>query len=342
MMTISVCMIMKNEEKVLARCLDSLKGIADEIIIVDTGSTDSSKQIASGYTDKIYDFEWIQDFSAARNYAFSKASMDYIYSADADEVLDEENRDRFIALKRTLPADVEIVQMNYANQLRFNTTYNYDTELRPKLYKRLRTFRWEEPVHESVVLNPVIYDSDITIIHMPEASHASRDFATFLNVIKTKGGLSPKLYEMYARELFIAGEDRDFEDAFDYFAAVAEKEEYNERQRKLCECVLVKCYYLKKHVTGLMKYSLRNIADGKGSSEVCYILGEYFLELGDYKEASIWYYNAAYETECELNIHYGGDYPLQKLVQCYHLLGNSEQEEYFRTLYENWSIENKR
>ena len=66
-------MIVKNEEKLLARCLDSVAGLMDEIIIVDTGSSDKTKEIAARYTDKIYDFEWIDDFSAARNFAFSKA-----------------------------------------------------------------------------------------------------------------------------------------------------------------------------------------------------------------------------------------------------------------------------
>ena len=67
-MTISVCMIVKNEEKNLADCLNCLQDIADEIIIGDTGSTDSTKTIASKYTDKVYDFEWIDDFAAARNF----------------------------------------------------------------------------------------------------------------------------------------------------------------------------------------------------------------------------------------------------------------------------------
>ena len=86
--TVSLCMIVKNEEKILARCLDSIGDLADEIIIVDTGSRDRTKEIAARYTDKIYDFQWIRDFAAARNFAFSKAACDYIYSADADEVLD--------------------------------------------------------------------------------------------------------------------------------------------------------------------------------------------------------------------------------------------------------------
>ncbi len=338
MITISVCMIVKNEEEVLARCLDSLKGIADEIIIVDTGSTDNTKKIAAGYTDRIYDFTWIHDFSAARNFAFEKATMDYIYCADADEVLDQENQERFKLLKQSLLPEIEIVQMKYANQLQFNTTYNFDIEYRPKLYKRLRTFRFVEPIHESVVLSPVIYDSDIVILHMPVSNHAGRDFDAFQRVIRQEGKLSGRLYEMYARELYIAGENQDFADAFPYFLHCSETEELGEQERKISECILTKCYLINKDVTGLMKYSLRNIADGKGSAEVCYNLGEYFFETGDYMEATIWYYNAANETNCELNIHYAGDYPLKRLAESYHHLGNVQQEEAFKELADNWNL----
>lgn len=99
MITISLCMIVKNEEPVLARCLDSVASMMDEIIIVDTGSTDRTKEIAAQYTSRIYDFTWCDDFSAARNYAFSLATMDYIYCPDADEYLDLENQRRFLRLK---------------------------------------------------------------------------------------------------------------------------------------------------------------------------------------------------------------------------------------------------
>lgn len=135
MIEISLCMIVKNEEKVLARCLDSIADLMDEIIIVDTGSTDSTKEIAARYTDQIYDFEWVEDFSAARNFSFSKATRDYIYAADADEVLDEENRQRFRELKELLLPEIEIVQMKYCNQLSQGTAYNFDEEYRPKLYR---------------------------------------------------------------------------------------------------------------------------------------------------------------------------------------------------------------
>ena len=126
MISISLCMIVKNEERVLERCLQSLQGLMDEIIIVDTGSTDRTKEIAKKYTDKIYDFTWIDDFSAARNFSFSKATKEYIYVADADEVLDQENYEKFKQLKQVLLPEIDIVQMYYSNQLEYNTTYNYD------------------------------------------------------------------------------------------------------------------------------------------------------------------------------------------------------------------------
>lgn len=341
MITISVCMIVKDEEKVLARCLDTLFDLVDEIIIVDTGSKDKTKQIAAKYTDKIYDFHWIHDFAAARNYSFSKATMDYIYVADADEVLEEDNRQQFLRLKQTLLPEIEIVQMKYANQLAYNTTYNFDIEYRPKLYKRLRSFHWIEPIHESVDLHPVTYDSEIVIHHKPINSHADRDFMTFQKVIKKDGRLSKKLYEMYARELYIAGAPKDFIEAYPYFSEFANQENCTERERKIYECILVKCGRLMKDYNCMMKYSLRNIADGKGSAEVCFELGEYFMELGDDKEATIWYYNAANETESELNLHYSGDYPLERLVRCFHNLGNQQQEEAFQELYESWNLENR-
>ena len=81
-------MIVKDEGMRLGACLDSLICIADEIIIVDTGSKDDTKAVAAQYTDKIFDYPWKNDFAAARNFAFSKATGDYVYSADADEVID--------------------------------------------------------------------------------------------------------------------------------------------------------------------------------------------------------------------------------------------------------------
>jgi glycosyltransferase involved in cell wall biosynthesis len=341
MITVSACLIVKNEEKVLARCLDCVQRVADEIIIVDTGSTDRTKEIASRYTNLIYDFKWVDDFSAARNFSFSKASMDYLYVVDADEIIEEEQIHNFLRLKETLLPEIEIVQMYYCNQLEFNTTYNFDKEYRPKLYKRVREFRFYDPLHEAVRLDPVIYDSEIEIVHKPLSNHAPRDFATYQKIIARGEKLSDKLRSMYARELFIAGEDRDFIDAYSYFYDTALHTTLELTELKQCQCVLARGARLQQKDQDFFKVCLKNVACGETSSEICFELGEYYLQNEDELEAILWYYNAAFETEAELNLHYQGDYPLDQLALCYHRLGNEEEALKYEKLRDEWKI-NKR
>ena len=335
MITISLCMIVKNEEAVLKRCLDSIADLMDEIIIVDTGSTDKTKEIAAQYTDKIYDFEWIQDFSAARNYSFSKATMDYIYVADADEVVDEENCQKFRILKEAMLPEIEMVQMLYCNQLEFGTTYNFDEEYRPKLYKRLREFVWVEPIHETVRITPIIYDSDIRIEHRPLSSHAGRDFAAFQRIFVKGDRLSKKLHNMYARELFITGEDKDFFEAVPVFELTMADTDRGLEEVKEAACVLARAYRLQGDLANFFKNAIKEVA-AESSSEICYELGEYYLNQEDYMEASIWYYNAAYETESILNIHCSGDWSLERLALCYRSLGNEEKAFEFEEQAKNW------
>ncbi len=85
MLPISVCIIAKNEEKNIDRCLSSLAPYGFEIVLVDTGSTDRTKELASKYTDKIFDFVWVDDFSAARNFSLDKATNNWIFMIDCDE-----------------------------------------------------------------------------------------------------------------------------------------------------------------------------------------------------------------------------------------------------------------
>lgn len=85
MLPISVCIIAKNEEKNIERCLSSLAPYGFEIVLVDTGSTDRTKELAQKYTDCIYDFSWVDDFSAARNFSLQKASHEWIFMIDCDE-----------------------------------------------------------------------------------------------------------------------------------------------------------------------------------------------------------------------------------------------------------------
>ena len=329
MITISLCMIVKNEEKILARCLDSVAPLMDEIIVVDTGSTDRTREIAAKYTDKIYEFEWIDDFSAARNFAFSKASMEYIYSADADEVLDQENQERFKLLKESLLPEIEIVQMKYANQLQFQTVYNFDEEYRPKLFKRKRDFVWEAPIHETVRLTPVVFDSDISILHMAEGSHAKRDIANFQKHCAAGYRLPKRLHNLYARELMMAGDADDFETAAAFFqASAADDQRDGEEVAEAC-CVAAKAARLCGDVVTFFKYTSKVIAE-EACSEICCELGLFYEDSGDLEEAAVWFYNAVYETQPILDLQTGGRKGLEGLIRCYEQLGCSDQADVYR------------
>lgn len=329
MITISLCMIVKNEEKILARCLDSIADLMDEIIIVDTGSTDATKEIAARYTDKIYNFTWIDDFSAARNFAFSKATQEYIYSADADEVVSEENRQRFRQLKAVLLPEIEIVQMKYGNQLQHGTVYNFDEEYRPKLFKRLREFVWVEPIHETVRLDPIVYDSDIVITHLPENNHAKRDLQTFAKQLARGYRLSKRLHNMYARELYLAGDAEDFAQAEKFFQeSVTDADRSADEMVEAC-CIVAKAARLMGDDCLFFKYVSKVIA-GEGCSEICCELGYFYEAAEDYEEASVWYYNAVYETTPVLSIAAGGAEALAGLVRCYEQMGLTEQAAFYR------------
>ncbi len=330
MITISLCMIVKNEEAILARCLDSIADLVEEVVIVDTGSTDRTRDIAARYTSRIYDFAWTDDFSAARNYAFSKAGMDYIYSADADEVLSPGNRERFRKMKASLLPEIEIVQMKYANQLRFSTVYNYDEEYRPKLFKRKRDFVWEAPIHETIRLTPVVYDSDIVIDHVPRESHAKRDLDNFYRHCSAGYRLPKRLHTMYARELFLAGDVEDLSRAMPFFMASAADAGRDQEEIAEACCVVSRAARLAGDAITFFKYASKVIAE-EACSEICCEMGHFYEDRQDLEEGAVWYYNAVYETSPILCVRSGNKEGLEGLIRCYEGLGNQEQAQVYRT-----------
>ena len=164
MPSISLCMIVKNEEMHIARCLDSVSELVEEIIIVDTGSADRTMEIASDYTSKIYSYPWKDDFSDARNYSFSKASMDYCMWMDADDVLEEIEKDKFLQLKQTLSSDVDVVMMKY------NTSFDEAGKpsfsyFRERWIRNCSKYRWIGVVHEVIPPSGNIVYSNIEFCH---------------------------------------------------------------------------------------------------------------------------------------------------------------------------------
>lgn len=146
MITISLCMIVKNEEAVLGRCLDTIHDLVDEINIIDTGSTDRTVEIAQQYTDRVFFFAWTGRFADARNESFRHATKDYILYLDADDVILDADREKLRQLKETLDPSVDSVSMYYdAGTDEFgNVTLRYR---RNRLVKRSMNYRWEGDCH---------------------------------------------------------------------------------------------------------------------------------------------------------------------------------------------------
>jgi len=117
-------MITKNEEKFLESCLSSVKSIVDEIIIVDSGSIDKTKEIAANFNAKIIDFKWDNDFSAARNESLKYATKDWIIVLDADEVVSGNDLEKIKRLTENKDVDgYKLIQRNYSGKGEFADDY---------------------------------------------------------------------------------------------------------------------------------------------------------------------------------------------------------------------------
>ena len=161
MASFSLCMIVRDEENVLERCLNSIAETVDEIVIADTGSIDRTKQIAAGFTDKIYDFHWQDDFAAARNFAFSKGTGDYLMWMDADDVLPEKEAQKLAELKTALdiqPYDTVMMPYDTAFDANGLPTFSY---YRERLLRNTPQARWAGRVHEVIQPFGTILHADI-------------------------------------------------------------------------------------------------------------------------------------------------------------------------------------
>ncbi|MBM5719932.1 tetratricopeptide repeat-containing glycosyltransferase family 2 protein [Listeria ivanovii] len=144
---ISICMIVKNEAHILRQSLASFRKFTEEIIIVDTGSTDETKKIAKEFTDFVYDFEWTGNFSDARNFAATKATGKWIMAIDADECLEEES---YLKLKKQLKLQNESIYMaqiiSFTGEKGRVTTTNH----MPRIYKNDGTICFRGVIHEQL------------------------------------------------------------------------------------------------------------------------------------------------------------------------------------------------
>ncbi len=223
MLPLSVCIIAKNEEKHIGECLKRLSSYGFEIVLTDTGSTDRTLAVAEKYTDRIYHFDWCDDFSAARNFCMEKASHDWILSLDCDEYIEKLDQ---AALGRCMEAHPDCAGriLIRSRFLRDGLT-SYEQTRVSRLADR-RYFHFTGAVHEQLERRDgaakTIYDAPVTILHVgydeteSDMREKSRRNIALLEAQLEKEGPDPYLYFQLGQSYRRLG---DAEKAFSSFDA---------------------------------------------------------------------------------------------------------------------------
>ena len=190
--TISCCMIVKNEEKNIGNCLTHIVPLVDEVVVVDTGSTDRTKEIAATFPKvKLYDFPWVNDFSKARNFANQQATGDWIFSLDADEVIESLDRGQLFPGHA-----IAFETRNYTNSAtwkgwRANTGESpleegigWFPSIKIRLFPNDKRIFWQYPVHE--VLEPSVYDLGLMRVKSEQPIHHTGKVCQDIDIEKGK------------------------------------------------------------------------------------------------------------------------------------------------------------
>lgn len=222
MYKLSLVMIVKNEEKHLSRCLESAKDIVDEIVLVDTGSTDKTKEIALSFGAKVYDFKWINDFSAARNYSIQKSSGDWNLILDADEYIMNDCRQEirdFINNNNAIGRIKRIDSFVRDGELQYSKTFI--SRLAPKsvFYKGKIHEQLDSPLPRKNINVEVGHDGYL------ETDKSERNLAILMDEFKEKPK-DPYILFQIANTLFVSGKNSEADYYFEEFYKYAPKNAY--------------------------------------------------------------------------------------------------------------------
>lgn len=207
---LSLCMIVRDCGDDLDKCLKSCYNIFDEIIIVDTGSKDNTKDVAYRYTNNVFDFAWIDDFAAARNFSFSKATSKYIMWLDSDDHITPQNYDKLLALKNK--------ELSKSRATSYVLRYNYGPSTRQwrrRIVVNTPNTKWLYPIHEIIDPNlknngvsVTINREDIEIDHniKPYEKRGDRNLRILEKAITGKYRDNPRIIFYLAREYYYRDE----------------------------------------------------------------------------------------------------------------------------------------
>lgn len=324
-------MIVKNEQEDLPKCLEAVKQFVDEIIIVDTGSTDKTKEIAKKYTKNVFDFKWKNDFSAARNESLKHTTGDWILCLDADEVISPEDLKRVRDLMEFEDVDgYAIIQRNYRQpSLLYVTNATdpsdpyargmpcYDDNKIIRLFRRKKEISFVYQVHEAVgpslkEIGYKVQPTNILIHHYnkalinPEVRERKDDFYLQIGLDEIKK--NPK----DDKPLFEVGvyyfNHADYAKALDYFMKAYELNS----ELKLTSFYLGITHEILNHPEEAAVYYLKSL-DSPHSPTMPYVnLANLYIKLEKHQDAA-----DLCQTGLEKN---PGNFPLYNTLGYLHLL----------------------
>lgn len=328
MAKISLCMIVRDEEEVLERCLESIADCVDEIVIVDTGSVDRTKEIAQRFTDKIYDFQWVDDFSAARNFAFSKGNGEYLMWMDADDVFPKKEKRKLLDLKEDLdehPCHMVMMLYDAGFDEEGKAVFSY---YRERLMRRSEQAKWVGCVHEVIPPFGNVRYAEIHFEHRKEkVEYSDRNLRIYEKMLEKGQKFDPREWFYYGRELYYHGRYEKGAEVFRNFLADDEGwlENKLEANRFLSYCL--SAMGKEEEAFDVLLQGLR-LAPPTG--EHCCDIGAYFYGKEQWEQAIFWYENA---LRAERRTEQGafvqedcyGFLPCIQLCVCYDRLGDLQR-----------------
>jgi glycosyltransferase involved in cell wall biosynthesis len=326
MISISLCMIVKNEEETLSRCLDTVKDIVDEINIVDTGSTDRTKEIALKYTNRIFDYQWTNSFADARNESYKYATKDYILYLDADDIILEADQVKFKELKETLDPSVDSVSMYYdAGTDEFgNVTLRYR---RNRLVKREKNFRWYGDCHNYLEVGGNILNSEIAITHKKLRHAVGRTVSIFEGKKQRGDVFSARDHFYYGNELRENGRYQEAIESYDKNLALTE----GWVEDKIFACIFKgDCYRCVGDLPNELTSLFQSFRYACPRAEACSRIGYNFHRRREYKTAVFWYELATAQVPDPdrwsfIYLAYYTWYPHLQMCVCHYNMGNFQK-----------------
>ena len=328
MATLSVCLIMKNEEDVCARVLQSVRSFADEIIVADTGSTDATAEIAAANGAQVFAYQWKDNFAAARNFSFSKAGSDYIMWLDADDVVPEESAKKILEAKERDFDHVDVLMLPYHLSFYPDGAPSFSIR-RERILRRCPLAVWYGAVHEVISPFGRIEFLDAPVEHRKlHPSEPGRNLRIYEKLIENGAILSEREQFYYARELFDNHRFKEAEPVFYRLLSIMPPSSPDRGQ--LCRS-LAACRDAAQDPDGALRFLLFSLENGCPSSVTCCELGKRYIDKGMYAVAAEWYQRALTdgtktpETFDRLDCH---DFiPCIQLCLCFDKLGRYAEAE---------------